>query len=297
MAAATPTVWAVANTAMPKSAARTAASTVSRSPRLAHHHRRRPPPQARRAVLPQSSGSGAESPTTTSARRRRRCRRRRTRSAPRMTAHAPRAALEQAPACPAASRVDLPEPGTPVTSVRPRHRSQAAAISASMPNSSRVGGAVGQNPHGEVDAEALVRPAPARGCSGSGGTAAGSRGHRIGAVDGFSRAQDAVCGAATRRGVATRRGASIGRDVVEDARAEPAHDDAVEARAGGAVQDAVHLDEGGGAGLEGDVGGAEIGRPQQEAVQACGREGVIGVRPATVHWVSPSEEVCPPAGV
>ena len=48
--------------------------------------------------------------------------------------------------------------------------------------------------------------------------------------------------------------------------AEPAHDEAVKAGAGGPVQYPVDLDEGGGAGLEGDVGRAEIGGPEQEAV-------------------------------
>ena len=44
---------------------------------------------------------------------------------------------------PAASKVDLPEPGTPVTRVKPRRRSQASTISSSIPSSSKLGGAPG----------------------------------------------------------------------------------------------------------------------------------------------------------
>ena len=40
---------------------------------------------------------------------------------------------------PAAIRVDLPDPGTPVTSVSPRHASQASTISGSMPSSAKSG--------------------------------------------------------------------------------------------------------------------------------------------------------------
>ena len=53
------------------------------------------------------------------------------------------APLSRSRLVPAASNVDLPEPGTPVTSVRPLQRSQTSAISGSTPSSSKPGGLSG----------------------------------------------------------------------------------------------------------------------------------------------------------
>ena len=148
---------------------------------------------------------------------------------------------------PAASRVDLPEPGTPVTRVSPAQRSQAAAISSSTPSSAKVGGLPGSTRSvmsmakplspctgGEVAAEAAAEPA---------------RQHdRVRAVDGAARAQDALAGG------------------VEEPLAKAAHDHAVETRGGSPRELPVDLDEGRLPGLQGDVGGAALGGPQQEFV-------------------------------
>ena len=85
--------------------------------------------------------------------------------------------------------------------------------------------------------------------------------NRMGAVDGAAGAQDALAGG------------------VVDALAEASHDRAVEAGVRRALQSAVDLDEGRAAGLEGDVGGAPVGGPQQELVQPVGREAVRGFGP------------------
>ena len=143
---------------------------------------------------------------------------------------------------PAASKVDLPEPGTPVTRVRPRRRSQASTISFSIPEFLEARRRAGQNPERDVDrktARGLHRGEVATEAPED----AARLGDGMGTIDGPAAAQDAFAGG------------------IEDARAQAAERDAVERRAGRPRQPAVDLEEGGRAGLEGDVGGAELRGP------------------------------------
>ena len=163
---------------------------------------------------------------------------------------APRSNSSRAPA---ASRVDLPEPGTPVTRVRPRRRSQASTISSSMPSSSKLGGTPGST------RSVMLTAKPPAACTGARlqrkrREDAARLGHGMGTIDGPAATQDAFAGG------------------VENARAQAAERDAVENRAGRPLQPAVNLDEGGRAGLERDVGSAALRAPQQKSVEPFHRK-------------------------
>ena len=89
-------------------------------------------------------------------------------------------------------------------------------------------------------------------------------GHGMGTVDGPPAAQDAFAGG------------------IENARAQAAERDAVENRAGRPRQPAVNLDEGGRAGLEGDVGSAALRGPQQKGVEPFNRKHMRRLGPICV---------------
>ena len=173
---------------------------------------------------------------------------------------------------PAASRVDLPEPGTPVTRVRPRRRSQASTISSSMPSSSKLGGAPGST------RSVMLTANPPAACTGA-------------RLQRKRRKTPRASATAWEQSMARPAAQDAFARGIEDARAQAAERDPVERRAGRPRQPAVDLDEGGRAGLEGDVGSAAFRRPQQEGVEPFNRKHMRRLRPICVgargHRMSP----------
>ena len=121
----------------------------------------------------------------------------------------------------------------------------------------------GQHPEGDVDGKAtrglhrgeIAAEAPED---------APRLDHSMGTIDGPPAAQDAFA-----RGI-------------ENARAQAAERDPVERRAGRPRQPAVDLDEGGRAGLKGNVGSAALRRPQQEGIEPFNRKHVRRLGPVGV---------------